>query len=1075
MNSITSASTLLATGSRTELLASLGFAPARTLDAVAQERLALPPTVEDAAVARGDGALRALVVTLSPDAHARDTLAKIAAKLSSRVPHLLWLLIATQRNTSLLTIATWRAALPTPQVAALVTYRDRIVESDAETLCTLTSIDTSATPEAADLLRHARWFDILGREAVTSRFYRALHTTTKTLASSLASPLAKVPQEDAATIALLYVSRLLFLSFLETKGWLNNDFAFLMNGFVTTIANGGDYHRKVLLPLFFGTLNTRPTERATRAHAFGKIPFLNGGLFARTPLERRFPNATFDDDALGTLYEYVLCKFRFTPHEESTTWSEAAIDPEMLGKAFESLMAADQRRSAGAYFTPQPLVERITTSALVEALHNEHDTPETIRAALAGYTLSPEARGRLLDRTTEIRILDPACGSGAFLVHALETVAKLRAHLGDPIPISAIRRQVLTRSIFGVDLHPTAVWLCELRLWLSVMIDSEEQDPMRVLPLPNLDHQIRIGDSLAGGTFNTPIDAPTARTITALRERYARANGPKKRTLARLLDRTERQRALATLDRELTSVRSRRRDVVTGARSPDLFHQRDRSASTTKSLQELRRTMRRLYARRKAIADGAALPFAFTTHYADIGRLGGFDVIIGNPPWVRPHHVPPTARAHFRSTFATVRNAAWKTGASAAKVSPGFGGQTDLAALFLERATDLLAPNGALGLLVPAKLWRSLAGGGIRAFLQLKTQITTLEDLSTAPPTFDAAVYPSIVVARRPQESIPPNELHPCTTTVHTNKTTFHWTAPFNTLPFDTSLGAPWLPIPPHVRSAFDSLSRQGIPLSHSLLGRPYLGVKCGCNAAFIVRDVGGDHAIARVEFTHRTTHQSPATYVERDLLRPLIRGESIRPWSLTPTQEQIIWTHDRSGAPLHELPEHARTTLTPWRQKLQFRSDARHRRRWWSLFRTEAADATLPRVVWSDIGKSPRATVIQAGNVAVPLNSCYVVRAPSDHDALTLMTLINSPIIAAWLATLAEPARGGYHRFLGWTMALLPTPRDWHRATTLLAPLGERALRGDIPSEDELLEATLACYHLAHADVAPLLDWIHQ
>jgi hypothetical protein len=88
------------------------------------------------------------------------------------------------------------------------------------------------------------------------------------------------------------------------------------------------------------------------------------------------------------------------------------------------------------------------------------------------------------------------------------------------------------------------------------------------------------------------------------------------------------------------------------------------------------------------------------------------------------------------------------------------------------------------------------------------------------------------------------------------------------------------------------------------------------------------------------------------------------------------------------------------------------------------------------------------------------------------LATLLNGPLIAAWLNTLAEPARGGYRRYLGWTMSLLPLPSDWNRARERLASLGERAMRGDVPPQSEMLHAALSAYELRLCDVQPLLSW---
>jgi hypothetical protein len=130
---------------------------------------------------------------------------------------------------------------------------------------------------------------------------------------------------------------------------------------------------------------------------------------------------------------------------------------------------------------------------------------------------------------------------------------------------------------------------------------------------------------------------------------------------------------------------------------------------------------------------------------------------------------------------------------------------------------------------------------------------------------------------------------------------------------------------------------------------------------------------------------------------------------------------------------------------------------------------------VWCDFGRAPRAAVLPSGDPKVPLNSCYVLPCDVLDDALAIAALLNSPLAAAWLSTIAEPARGGWHRYLAWTVALLPLPHDWARARGLLAPLAERAILGDVPSTSALLDAVCAAYRLKPADVAPLLAWSHR
>jgi Eco57I restriction-modification methylase len=1052
------AARLAAAGGLTDLVpivAELGFVASPVpLDGTARDGLGLPVEVSSAAVAAGPGALRALLLELDPRTPLRDTLVRVAARLASRLPHVLWLLVATPRDGTHVGVAAWAGAQRrAPRVAALVADRARIVDSDAETLLAL----AAAVDSTSDVLTHARWVEVLGRDALSRRFYRELERRVGALAdgASCAAP-SRVASSERAEIALLYTSRLLFLAFLQAKGWLDGDRAFLERQFDACMVAGGEYHRRVLRPLFFGTLNTRPAARSASARAFGRIPFLNGGLFAPTPVEGRARGLVFDDASLGALFAELLSRYRFTAREDRATWSEAAIDPEMLGRAFESLMAARARRDSGAFFTPQRLVEHLTEQALAHAL---------------GDLASPS-----LASLRRVTVLDPACGSGAFLVYTLERLAELTRLAGDGRAISDIRRDLLTRAIFGVDRNPTAVWLCELRLWLSVVIENDEADPLCVPTLPNLDRNVRVGDSLAGDGFDTVLE-PLPRSpahVGKLRDRYARACGPRKEALARALEREERRRAVERVDAELRWLASTRRERLLLHRTPDLFGERHRPGAADRSAAaELRARAAALRRERARLIDGGALPFAYPVQFADVGDRGGFDVVLGNPPWVRLHRIPPAARGALRRRYAVFRDAGWDAGAMAAQAGRGFAAQVDLAALFAERSLRLLRPGGTLALLLPAKLWRSLAGGGVRRLLQHESNVAVLEDWSEARAAFDAAVYPSVVVARRKcalPEATRIARAASVVVAIHLRDRAVCWTTPSATaLTLDGSPGSPWLLLPPDARNAFERLRTITQTLAEGPLGRPHLGVKCGCNEAFVVAPVPLDAAPDGL--TRVTDAQGRQGCVESHLLRPVLRGEEVRQWAATP-REYILWAHAEDGQPLAALPAHAARWLAPWRARLGRRTDLRGREPWWAVFRTDSASAAAPRVVWADLARGPRAVVLPPHDPTVPLNSCYVVFCPTIADAHALAVLLNGPIATAWLDPLAEPARGGYRRYLGWTTALLPVPRDWHRARATLAPYGERAASGDVPGSQELLDATLRAYGISHSDVAPLLGW---
>jgi len=375
----------------------------------------------------------------------------------------------------------------------------------------------------------------------------------------------------------------------------------------------------------------------------------------------------------------------------------------------------------------------------------------------------------------------------------------------------------------------------------------------------------------------------------------------------------------------------------------------------------------------------------------------------------------------------------------------------------------LLRDDGVMSLLVPSKLWRSLAGGGVRRLLAERATLVALEDWSGAPAMFDAATYPSLVVAGKS----PSNAGEASRLAVHRGRLEVAWQTPRSALPLDESAGAPWIALPPEARAAFDRLTRDGVPLFAAGLGVATLGVKCGCNEAFIVR------AETQCPGTE-VSDGSRRAVLEQRFVRPVLRGESVRAWCAGDRTESIVFPYFDEGQALERLPASLRSWLLPWRGRLEARTDARGGVAWWSLFRLEGSRSDRPRVVWADLGRSLQALVLQPGDRTVPLNTCYVLPARDLVDAMALAALFNSPLANAWVGAVAEPARGGYRRHFAWTMARLPVPDDWARARDVLAPLGERGLRGDPPSRGDLMEAALDAFRIRLRTVAPLLEWMN-
>ena len=192
----------------------------------------------------------------------------------------------------------------------------------------------------------------------------------------------------------------------------------------------------------------------------------------------------------------------------------------MLGRVFEGVMAPDTRRASGTYYTPASLVGSVLDAAFVALLAGRLGCSEA------------EAERRLAEGAAEVRrllrgitLLDPAAGSGAFLLGALERLTLVAGRARS----AAVRRRILERNLFGVDRNPAAVRLTELRLWLAVVASDPSEDPTSVQPLPNLDCLIRQGDSLFDpvGSGLRPPPRAMAAELARLRSQVVVASGPR--------------------------------------------------------------------------------------------------------------------------------------------------------------------------------------------------------------------------------------------------------------------------------------------------------------------------------------------------------------------------------------------------------------------------------------------------------------------------------------------------------------------------------------------------------------------
>lgn len=436
------------------------------------------------------------------------------------------------------------------------------------------------------------------------------------------------------------LGQLVFLYFIQKKGWLGverdkkwgeGDKQFLRHTFERAINEGKNFFNDYLEPLFYNALANGERDDNWFGELDCKIPFLNGGLFERyhdydwVNTDIVFDNTIFSNNKktkngdIGTGILDVFDRYNFTVKEDEPLEKEVAVDPEMLGKVFENLLEVQDRKSKGAFYTPREIVHYMCQESLINYLCTElgvnddnnnisdsacltkQDIEDFIHhsdkiSQLENIATDKENENskykhifsdaiknnaKAIDKALEdIKICDPAIGSGAFPVGMLNEIVRARIALveskfldkGKKKTTYEYKRQAIQNSIYGVDIESGAVEIAKLRLWLSLVVDEEDIENIKALP--NLDYKIVCGNSLLG---------------------------------------VERNLFNDTLFRQLEELK------------PQFFNETKKS--------EKRRLKKQIDAIIKELTkDGT---FDFEIYFSEVfHEKGGFDVIIANPPYV---------------------------------------------------------------------------------------------------------------------------------------------------------------------------------------------------------------------------------------------------------------------------------------------------------------------------------------------------------------------------------------------------------------------------------------------------------
>lgn len=495
------------------------------------------------------------------------------------------------------------------------------------------------------------------------------------------------------------MGRIVFLHFLQKKGWLNGNPYFLSELFFKQSFNRkSDFLEQVLEPLFFGIFNTETEKRKALFARRGwdtslldewtELPYLNGGLFEEDEVDKlniKLPASLFED-----LFNF-LASYNFTVDENDPDDAEIGIDPEMLGKIFESLL--EDNKAKGAFYTPKEIVHYMCKESLIAYLSSivDGELADAVRQFVEHHEL-PEAlepcREAIDTALREVKICDPAIGSGAFPMGLLNELWRCREAIeGDSMERVELKKEIIENNVYGVDIEKGAIDIARLRFWLSIVVDAEKPEP-----LPNFDYKFMQGNSL--------IESYKGIDLSRISSRL-RGGQSKSTQLLLGLDSDLSRKNLQRLLRDYFSVTDHRQKASMRQAVNDEVKRliEDFIGGTASDLAKLDPSANQDF-------------FLWHTWFKDIFDKGGFDIVIANPPYVK-EYTNRKAFDGFRET------------------SPYYMGKMDLWYGFACHGIDFLQQNGLL-CFIAQNNWTTSAGAKkMRNKVIKDTQILQLLDFNT--------------------------------------------------------------------------------------------------------------------------------------------------------------------------------------------------------------------------------------------------------------------------------------------------------------------------------------------------------
>jgi hypothetical protein len=570
-------------------------------------------------------------------------------------------------------------------------------------------------------------------EVVNREFYEKISNLFRELVRDIKLP-DDADEEKKQNFAVRLIGRTIFCWFLKKKTLNGNPL--IPDEILSTNAIGNkkgyDYFHTIVENLFFQVLNTPIKERKIKE--FNDVPFLNGGLFEPksddyyefdegTQLSRYINTVKISNDWFNRFFD-VLETYNFTIDESTPFDVELSVDPEMLGRIFENLLAEinpeteeSARHATGSYYTPRQIVDYMVNESLKQCLVSKTAIDEQIIEDLLDYhkdaiDINDEAKEKIVDVIDNLKIIDPACGSGAFLMGTLQQLL-LVLHKVDPDASRWRNKQLenlnplikssiedklkgeneefirklglIEKVIYGVDIQEIAIEIAKLRVFLSLVVDSQIDDKKEnvgIKPLPNLEFKFVCADTLRKfpeGQITFSEDQAMIEELKRIREKYFISYGPEKQKLE-------------------DQFRKVQNDITKDTQNWP-YENKIKMLSNWEPF--------------------SSKPSDWFDPEWMFGVKDGFDIVIGNPPYIQLQRKQGKLAQRYEDQNFTV-----------------YTKKGDIYTLFYERGLQLLKENGYLCFITSNKWMRAGYGERLREFF-LRQNPLILIDLG--PNVFESA------------------------------------------------------------------------------------------------------------------------------------------------------------------------------------------------------------------------------------------------------------------------------------------------------------------------------------------------